>query len=430
MASGEAPDGKEALVDQGAELLRGRRPEAAAAAFQQALRIDARYAPALFGMGSALLDLERPAEAAQALRMGFRLGGVAVEPLQKLATALSQTGEHQAAVEALEGACALDPHSASARFQRGMHRLQLAEFDRGWSDYEMRWDVERFRMESSGQVPAELLGELARGPTREQLAGRRILLIGEQAIGDQVMFASMLPDLLATAASVVCVCEPRLVGLLSASFPEAQFLPPREARIDADAIDLVLAMGSLGSAFRRSAAEFPGRPYLSPRPEARARWVERLGPAHGRRRIGVSWRGGGATTRTRARSLFLSALEPILTLPGHEFISLQHAETEAERAAAPGVRRFTPEELSDFEDLAALVANLDAVVAVQSSLVHLCGAIGAKCLTLVPFSPEWRYGVAGEAMPWYRSVRLFRQPHPGDWAPVIQAIEGELARFR
>jgi len=91
-------------------------------------------------------------------------------------------------------------------------------------------------------------------------------------------------------------------------------------------------------------------------------------------------------------------------------------------------RRFPPQDLDDFEDLAGLVANLDVVVSVQTALVHLTGALGQTCLTLVPHDPEWRYGAHGETMPWYASVRLFRQQAPGAWAPAIERVVEALRR--
>jgi hypothetical protein len=305
-----------------------------------------------------------------------------------------------------------------------MLRLARREFA-GWDDYEGRLAVDRFKEESRGQISAELFSELTVAPTPEALAGRRVLLIGEQGIGDQVMFASMLPDLLRTAASVTLVCEPRLVRLFRASFPGATVLSPHGAEVDADTIDLVVAMGSLGAAFRREAGAFPATPYLAPRPEVVAGWAERLGPRRGRR-IGLSWRGGAPVTRRSTRSLPLAALAPILALPGCEFVSLQYGEVAEELAGFPQVRAFPRQQIDDFEDLAGLVANLDAVVSVQTALVHLCGAVGATCLTLVPRHAEWRYMIEGETMPWYGSVRLLRQEEPGAWGPVIARAAAAL----
>jgi ADP-heptose:LPS heptosyltransferase len=238
------------------------------------------------------------------------------------------------------------------------------------------------------------------------------------------MFASMVGDLRRVAASVTLVCDSRLVSLFAASLPGVTVADPLHAQVSAGAIDKVVAMGSLGHAFRPTLDSFPRTPYLAPRAEARADWAARLGPRTQPLRIGLTWRGGTPATRSNFRSLSLARLQPLLQIPGCEYISLQHGDVEAEIAASPApVRNFPADDLRDFESLAALTAELDLVISVQTSLVHLCGAIGQTCLTFIPHNPEWRYGAAGSTMPWYDSVRLYRQAETGDWDPVIEQIE-------
>jgi hypothetical protein len=190
--------------------------------------------------------------------------------------------------------------------------------------------------------------------------------------------------------------------------------------------DKILAMGSLGRLYRNRIEDFPGEPFLAPRPAVRAAWAARLGPKPSGLRIGFSWRGGTDRSGGSRRSLTLEQLAPLFSLPDCEFVNLQYGDTRDELAAAgvlaSAVRSFPPAEMEDFEDLAAIVAELDVVVSVQTALVHLCGAIGQECLTMVPHAPEWRYGLEGSTMPWYRSVRLFRQPEPGAWEPVIREV--------
>jgi ADP-heptose:LPS heptosyltransferase len=147
-----------------------------------------------------------------------------------------------------------------------------------------------------------------------------------------------------------------------------------------------------------------------------------LGPAQGRRRIGVSWRGGTAGTNREGRSMDLAQLAPLFALPDAEFVSLQYGDVAAEAAGQPALRLVPPAEIDDFAELAALVANLDLVVSVQTAVVHLAGALGTPCLTLVPLRAEWRYTASAASMPWYRSVRIFRQAGAADWEPVIARV--------
>lgn len=336
-------------------------------------------------------------------------------------------GRPQSALDTFDRLLELAPEAVDARFRRGLLRLQLRDFAGGWPDYEARWDSAQFLANSRGLVPAAMVADLATGVCAADLAGKRVLVVGEQGIGDELMFASIIPDLAAAAASVTLVCEPRLARLFAASFPGVSVLTPQDAQVDSGAVDVLLPIGGLGHAFRRTEAAFGRAPYARPRPEVLLRWSGRVGPRDGRLRIGLAWRGGTPATRGEARSLSLEQLAPLLSLPGCEIVSLQHDArgTELAMAEALGVplRTFPGTDLHDFEDQAGLMLNLDLVVSVQTATVHLAGALGLPCLALVQHQPEWRYMLEGETMPWYGSVRLLRQPAAGDWAtPIARAM--------
>jgi hypothetical protein len=426
------PDHGEALLELGGMLqLQGRHAEALAIA-DHTLRGRPGCGEAWIVRGDALLNTGRLEEALKSFQRASRARSCAFDAHLRIGIVQGDLGRTPAAMKAFADALALSPKDPYALYRRGIARLKAHDFARGWDDYEARWDWPAFSEHSRGQVPRAMIPQLGRRPSPEGLAGKRVLLVGEQGVGDQIMFLSMLPDLLSVAASVFCVCEPRLVNLFRASFPGVTFAAPAEAQVDHEDIDVVIAMASLGPAFRRDPTTFPGRPYLTPGPEARARWAERLGPRTAALRVGVSWRGGTGGTNRAERSLALEDLRPILDLPGCEFVNLQYGDVEAELAAvnagreAP-VRNFPAESLHDFEDIAALTANLDLVVTVQTAQAHVSGAIGGPALVMVPFNAIWRYGGRGAAMPWYGSVELIRQPAPGDWAPVLEQVRGKVA---
>ncbi|MDB5425705.1 MAG: hypothetical protein JWQ29_3121 [Phenylobacterium sp.] len=421
----------EALRTYGGILqLQGRYDEAVAIA-DAALAARPNCGAAWLVRGDSLYNSGRLDEAAEAYESAAGDPGAAFDAMVRLGKVGRALGRDEQALAALDRAAALKPDSALPLYERGLLRLELRDFQAGWADFEARWRVDRFIEASRGFVPAAMAPLLTTAPTAETLTGKRILLIGEQGIGDQLMFASMIPDLARVAASVVCLCEPRLMRLFAASFPEVVFLHPSGAQVDSDTVDVLLAMGSLGSAFRRTAEQFPGTAFVQPREEHRARWAARLGARAGRLRVGLSWRGGLPSTRRQARSIELQAMGPVLDLPDCEFVSLQYGDVQAEIDAvnvgrANPIRSFPAQDLNDFEDLAALIANLDVVVSVQTAAVHLSGALGKPCLALIPDNPEWRYMRYGSTMPWYGSVRLFRQAAPGEWAPVLEAISGAL----
>ncbi|WP_374467891.1 tetratricopeptide repeat protein [Phenylobacterium sp.] len=449
----------------------GRHAEAAAA-FEAAVALRPDYAVAMINRARALVALGRPQEALEAAEAGRALGlddasarlawAGSLMGLERWDEALaaydsalerdprSAAGHHgrgqalleldflkpvapetnRAALASYDRALELDPHAAETRWSRALTRLRLGLLAEGWDDYEERWQAHSFVSRSAGLVLPSLRGRLAHRAEREHLAGKRVLLVSEQGIGDVLMFASMIPDLQALAGGVALICETRLHRLFGNSFPGLELVAPGAP---APPHDLVLAIGSLGRLFRLTPADFPGRPYLSPSEPARRAWAERLGPRRGRLRIGVSWRGGLASTGRSARSLELAQLAPLLDLPDCEFVSLQYGEVAEELAQVNAGRGIpivapAPDTVSDFDDLAAAVLAMDLVVSVQTALVHLSGAVGQRCLVMVPRRPEWRYGLSGEAMPWYGSVRLFRQGHEGDWNRVIARVADEIRR--
>ncbi len=322
-------------------------------------------------------------------------------------------------------AIALRPDYHDAFYNRGLTHLLLGDFAKGWPDAEHRWHTADY---AGGQA-------LAFSATREGLKGRRVLVLAEQGVGDEIMFASILPDLARDAAQVTLECDPRLMGLFARSFAGVALVPRRTPpAYDAAAFDAVIPAGSLGRLYRKDAADFPAMPFLTPDPQIIEGWKARLTPLGDGLKIGISWRGGTDRTRRGARSIPLEDWAPLLSLPDARCVSLQYGDVadeiaRANRGLARPIVNFEPAEIDDFDRLAGLVSALDLVVTVQTTLVHLCGAIGKPCRVFVPYIPEWRYGTRGGGMAWYGTVALYRQAVPGRWdetmARVISDLKGE-----
>lgn len=421
-----APDHPSATTNRGSAFQAlGRRAEAEAS-YRRALSLAPADLSVALNLGELLKADGRIADAIATYEQSIRGGGDRYENLCRIGSSHLALGHHAEALAALDAAAALRPADHSAAYRRAFARLMTGDFAGGWSDYEARWRDREF-LAIVGGVPAEVVPRLRLHPTRDDFAGRSVLVLGEQGMGDLIMFASILPELSRDAAKVACICEARLVRLFANAFPEVTFRASGGVNALAGEDGVVVAIGSLPHAYRRRAEDFPGTPYLRPREEVRQRWAERLGPKPAGLRIGLSWRGGSARTRTRDRSVPAEQLAPLLALPGCEFVSLQYGDASADlaqlNAGRPNpIRSFPAAEIDDFEELAGLVANLDLVVSVQTALAHLSGALGVECLTLIPHRPEWRYGAAGSTMPWYGSVRLFRQGEDRTWPSVIAHV--------
>ena len=259
-------------------------------------------------------------------------------------------------------------------------------------------------------------------------------LWGEQGIGDQIMFASMIPEILACAGSCCLVCELKLTDLFSRSFPAARVVP-RKSEVDrslsGQPFDYQVPIGSLARHLRRDISDFAGGGrYLHADAGKTESWARRLADLGPGRRIGISWRGGFVGTRRHLRSLDLEAWLPILRTPGVRFVSLQYTECAAEREALRAQHGIElhhwQEAIDDYDETAALVCALDGVISVCTSLVHLTGALGRPAWVLVPAVPEWRYMREGDRMPWYSSVTLYRQERVGEWSKVIAQVAERL----
>lgn len=419
-------------VLRGKLLFELQRPDEALESFDRALALKPDDAQGHHGRGAALGVLERLDEALVAYDRATALDPNFAAAHRNRGVILRKLRRPAEAVLAQDRAIAAAPGNASAYWYRSLSRLVQGDFEAGWRDYERRWEVEEFLASAKTNMTTALRERLQPELSLQDIAGRKVLLVGEQGVGDVIMFASAIPDLLAVAGRVALNCDPRLRRLFASSFPGLELLDVHATARRAPEFPVVMGVGSLGRLFRNRLEDFPGAAYLNPSAEAVDRWAQRLGPAHGRRRLGISWRGGGAATGGGARSMDLTALRPVLDLPGCEFVSLQYGDVSAEVAAANAalptpIRVFPAADIDDFDDLAGLTRNLDLVVSVQTALVHLTGALGAPGLVMVPATPEWRYGASGPSMPWYGSIRLFRQGEDGSWTPVVRQVAAEAA---
>jgi len=421
-----------ALALRSSLLLQTGQAEAAFLAAEEALNAVDGAAVIWKVRGDALQALGRPAEALESYGKAMALGPQHYDPHVGAAGALRALGRYHEALAACDAALELSPGNAEARYHRGLLRLLIGDYEGGWADYQARWQVPSFVARSGAFVTPAVRQRLTTAPTREALAGRHVVVVAEQGIGDQIMFASMLPDLAEVAGQVTCVCDRRLIGLFSNAMPQVRFVDVREAPLPAGrSVEVVVAIGDLGGVFRGGPETFRGAPYLRPTEASVQHWAGRLPPREGRPRVGLSWRGGAGFTNREGRSMSLNAMAPLLSGVAADWISLQYGDVSQELAEAGSEMpvtplAFRPDEIDDFDALAGLLANLDAVVSVQTALVHLCGALGKTCLTLIPPQPEWRYGAEGETLPWYGSVRLFRRAPEDGWEPALQQIADQL----
>jgi Flp pilus assembly protein TadD len=347
---------------------------------------------------------------------------------------LAESGRQEEGLAVLDRLVDAQSEDPEMRLMRALVELKRGNFSAGWRDYGAR-----FASRASVPRPFQYPDWGASSPAR-----KRVLVFGEQGLGDQIMFASCLPDLFREAASSVIDCDPRLAPLFARSFPSASVHGTRQDDpappwLDAlGAVDMQIPIGDLPRRYRQRLSDFPRHGgYLRPDPVKVGRYAQRLDALGPGVAIGLSWRGGTQSSRAALRSVGLAGMAPLIARIADErpakWVSLQYTPCSEELAAFRDRTGVTihhwQEAIDDYDDTAALVTALDVVVTVCTAVVHLAGALGRPAVVMVPIAAEWRYGASVETMPWYPSVRLLRQSVAGDWRGVLDAIPGAVRRL-
>ena len=411
-------------------LLQRRGDRAAAeACYRAAVAADPSLAAAWANLGFLRLEARDMAGAEAALRRALALEPALVKARGELGLALKHQGRLEEAVAEFRHALEVRPEDADARFNLSRCLLQRGYIAEGFALYDARWRASEFpSVRRAFDLP------VWKG---EPPAGRRILVWGEQGLGDEILFYTLLPDLLAAGASLVVECDPRLAGLIARSLPEAEVVPrldpphPRLARGD---IDFQIPAGGLARRLRPGLVAFAGhRPWLRPEPELAAQWrarVEALGPGL---KVGLCWT---SRLRSSARDPAYMALRdwlPLFRVPGVRVVSLQYnaaavaGEVAAFEAATGAVlHRFDGIDLeNDLEAAAALTAGLDLVVTAPTSVGEMAAALGV---------PAWRAGPPGDwtqlgtgVRPWHPAMRVVSGPPGAELAGRVAAMLAGLA---
>ncbi|HZO44771.1 MAG TPA: tetratricopeptide repeat protein [Xanthobacteraceae bacterium] len=448
-----APGSFETINIRGNVLLKLNRPAEAVAAFERVLALEPRFLGARANLGNALAQLGRfeealahydavmavqPAHPEMLVNRAGALGGVgrldealtaydralALRPdygkarIGRGAT-LAALNRHQDALKEYASALAADKSNADIQHNEALSLLTLGDYAKGFQKYEARWLRTGMPRRKSFGKPL-WLGEYP-------LARKTILVHAEQGLGDTIQFARYVPQLARAGAKVVLEVQKELVPLLSRVEGVASVV----ARGDAlPAYDVHCPAGSLPLALRTEVATVPADvPYLAANEERVAKWRERIGHLPSPR-IAVAWSGSADHANDRNRSISLERFAPVFAGTGGSIVSIQRELRggDADALARLGNVTHVGDALADFDDTAAVMALADLVISVDTAVVHLAGAMGRPVWVLLPFQPDWRWRLDRDDTPWYPTMRLFRQPKPGDWDSVIARVRDELSR--
>ena len=414
-----------ALTNLGKALRETGRAEDAVARLREALDIEPNYGPALVNLGDALAangDFELSEQVLERA-IGFAPG--LAEAHMALGIARLQRGRVTEALTALHKAIALSPAHPDAHSNLAHALFMTGNWQAAWPHFEYRFHRTAHRAQI--HVPGRLSrwdGALAEG--------QELWLVGEQGLGDQLQFARYANELSACGIRCVIACDPRIVKVLDCGTLQADIVALGTWAHQPSAYWLPLL--SAPAWHRTRMDNVPGaKRYLSADPARVATWKSRLKPLQGLR-VAIAWAGNPKmeTGRYVGRSPPLAALAPLADLPGVNLISLQKDAGEQQLDTVPFARSiFRIPDLDTgadaFVDTAAILECVDLLITSDTAIAHLAGALGVPVWLCLMQEPDWRWMREGSRTPWYSSMRIFRQPTPGDWISVYAEVAAALA---
>jgi hypothetical protein len=439
----------EALLSKAKQLLAGEKAAEALPLLQHAVQLKPNWPDALTELGVALFLVNRDTDALQPLRSAVRLNPRLARANKALGATLSRLNEIEQGVPYLQTAAdlqpndfeaqsnlavalyglrrldemaaplqraiELNPNAAEARYLRAAYWLLLGDFERGWPEYEWRWQSAT-RPYPKPQLP---------GPewNGQPISGKRLFVYPEQGFGDTIQFSRYVPILSERGITPVFVGPPELLDLLG-TLPGNFELRPLNGRVN---YDLHCSLLSLPRLLNTRLETVPASvPYLRADPARVSQWKSRLqGVGRHGMKIGIAWAGDARHPNDRARSCRLLDFAPLSAVEA-DFFSLQKGPAAGQTPPDGLVVYDLMDEVRTFADGAAFISNLDLVIAVDTAIVHLAGALAKSCWVLLPHAADWRWLHQRTDSPWYPTLRLFRQSKIGDWPGVFGEVVAAL----
>jgi tetratricopeptide (TPR) repeat protein len=394
--------------------------EAVEAEFRQALALEpgdvelrCALADALLIHGNALVTHGRPREAERVYRQAIAVHPGFADAIGNLGQALVAQNRVTEAVDVFRTALLLNPDDHNSDFALACSLLLLGQAEEGWQRYEIR---RRMPSADSARRP-----ELKRWEAGQDIAGKRVLLMAEQGVGDAIQYLRLAPLLARRAARVIVEVPPVLREMVGGIPGVSAVIVPDDP---APGCDLLCPMMSLSLLLGYDPVRLPlPVPYLAVPAARRPVWRAWLGEGQGFR-IGLSISGDPRHGRDRLRSIPLGCFAPLFAREDCVFVLL-NPELRATDNAPVGLR-LPGAALGDFADTGALMGELDLIIAADTGVAHLAGALGRPVWTLLPFAPDFRWRLHGTETPWYPTMTLYRQTRIGDWDTIIATVARDL----
>jgi tetratricopeptide (TPR) repeat protein len=411
-------DYAESHANLGAALAQLKKPSDAAPVLRRAVELNPNFAAAHNNLANVLDELEDSDGAIEHWQRAIELAPHYFDALVNLGKTLQRRGEHQRAMELFDRSIALRPTDPDARFLRGLALLTHGRLAEGFADYAYRMQVKDLKID-----PRNFSQPAWDGSTQ---LDKVVLLRAEQGFGDTIQFIRYAPLVRERCGQVVLECQAELAELMR-SVNGIDLVAVRNQGLPY--FDLQSPLLDLPGVFGTTLETIPASvPYLSADPLRKEMWSGILAADPPGKRVGMVWSGNPQHGNDKNRSIPLKAFEPLADLAGATFFSLQKGPAAGQLADSTLSLELVDHSarLTDFSETAALIANLDLIITVDTSMAHLAGALGKPIWVLLPFAPDWRWMVDRNDSPWYPTARLWRQPCIGDWGSVLAAVAAAL----
>jgi tetratricopeptide (TPR) repeat protein len=409
------PDHVKAFTNLGTLLNERGRLDEAIEAFRQAVAIDPNAAEPKSNLGNALRDKGQIDEAIAVYRQAISVNPNLPGLFNNLGAALKEKGQLDEAVAVYRQAIQIEPQAADIHLNLALLLLGMGRLAEGWEEFE-------WRLKDQTRTVCRDFGSPKWNG--ESLTGKTLFVYSEGGYGDAIQFVRFVPLLRERAGKLILECQPSLVKLFS-DLPGVDEIIARGRALPA--FDFQISLLSLPRLFKTDLANIPnGVPYLNVPAAEQSRWEARI-QRDGRLKVGLVWAGNPhPNPRSDLRSRGLDVLAPLAHVTHVQFVSLQKGP-ESSVAGPPGLEiiDFTGD-LNDFADTAALIANLDLVISVDTSVAHMAGALAKPAWVLIPNSADFRWLVDRTDSPWYPTMRLFRQKERGDWGSAVEELKVAL----
>ncbi len=411
------PANSEAQINKGCALIEERRFEDALNSIEFALTTNPNSIDALISKGAALQGLARFEDALRTYDRALELAPKHAGVFSNRGNTLSELGRYSEAIKDFDSSLSLDPKSDNALWNKSLVSLLLGDFKTGWNLYESRW--------KKAHPDTYLFPERPALEDLRDVGGKNIVVWCEQGLGDTIQFSRYVKQLQALNATVTFLVQKSLLKLISKNFTCKV--------IDGSDVGAIknfeyhVPIMSLPRLFHTNLTNIPeDGPYIKAGDGPKDAWRQRLDLSSKKLNIGLAISGNPKQVRNHIRSINIENLLPILGEANFFLIQKEVSPRDREIIKSEDRIHFLGNQIGDFTDTAAILANMDIVVSVCTSLIHLAGAMGFPSYLLSAWTPDWRWSLHRADSPWYPSVKILRQQRPGDWPSVVTALGSEL----